>query len=61
MPNGIGFYCIFLTEEINHDLEYFQSFLTQLMPIKIEKFFHDDTYYKKKYESIIIDNTIHIH
>ena len=47
MPNGIGFYCVFLTDQHDHTLEYFQQFLAQLMPSKIDLFFKDDSYYKK--------------
>ena len=45
---GVPIYLVFLTDENEHDMEYFKSFLTGIMEKNIEKFFTDDKFYKMK-------------
>ena len=45
---GVPIYLVFLTDEYEHDWEYFKAFLTDVMEKNIEKFFTDDSFYKNK-------------
>ena len=45
---GVPIYLVFLTDEYEHDMEYFKAFLTDVMEKNIEKFFTDDSFYKNK-------------
>lgn len=46
---GVPIYLVFLTDEYEHDMEYFKAFLTEVMEKNIEKFFTDESFYKTKY------------
>jgi len=46
---GVPIYLVFLTDENDHDMEYFKAFLTEVMEKNIEKFFTDDSFYKNKH------------
>jgi len=46
---GVPIYLVFLTDEYEHDMEYFKAFLTEVMEKNIEKFFTDESFYKTKH------------
>ena len=45
---GVPIYVVFLTDDNDHDMEYFKVYLTEIMEKNIEKFFTDDSFYKNK-------------
>ena len=45
---GVPIYVVFLTDDNDHDMEYFKAYLTEIMEKNIEKFFTDDSFYKNK-------------